>query len=234
MITTIFFDLDGTLLPMDQDRFIESYLGQMAKKMAPHGYDPKLLAKAVWAGTGAMVKNTGTTTNDLVFWDTFDRFFERNTRADEPLFEEFYRKEFQLVRHDCGFDPAAAQAIAAIKNMGYRVVLATNPLFPAIATYSRVRWAGLAPEDFEWITTYENSSRCKPNPDYYQEILDKLNLKAEECVMVGNDVDEDMIARKLGFSVFLLTDYLINNSNKDISQYPHGSFPELLDFIRSL
>ena len=234
MITTIFFDLDGTLLPMDQDRFIESYLGQMAKKMAPHGYDPKLLAKAVWAGTGAMVKNTGTTTNDLVFWDTFDRFFDRDTRADEPLFEEFYRKEFQLVRHDCGFDPAAAQAIAAIKNMGYRVVLATNPLFPAIATYSRARWAGLEPEDFEWITTYENSSRCKPNPDYYQEILDKLNLKAEECVMVGNDIDEDMIARKLGFSVFLLTDCLINKSNKDISQYPHGSFPELLDFIRSL
>lgn len=234
MITTIFFDLDGTLLPMDQDRFIESYLGQMAKKMAPHGYDPKLLAKAVWAGTRAMVKNTGITTNDLVFWDTFDRFFDRDTRADEPLFEEFYRKEFQLVRHDCGFDPAAAQAIAAIKNMGYRVVLATNPLFPAIATYSRARWAGVAPEDFEWITTYENSSRCKPNPDYYQEILDKLNLKAEECVMVGNDVDEDMIARELGFSVFLLTDCLINKSNKDTSQYPHGSFPELLDFIRSL
>lgn len=234
MITTIFFDLDGTLLPMDQDRFIESYLGQMPKKMAPHGYDPKLLAKAVWAGTGAMVKNTGITTNDLVFWDTFDRFFERDTRTDEPLFEEFYRKEFQLVRHDCGFDPAAAQAIAAIKNMGYRVVLATNPLFPAIATYSRARWAALVPEDFEWITTYENSSRCKPNPDYYQEILDKLNLKAEECVMVGNDVDEDMIARELGFSVFLLTDCLINKSNKDISQYPHGSFPELLDFIRSL
>lgn len=234
MITTIFFDLDGTLLPMDQDKFIQSYLGHMAKKMAPHGYDPKLLAKAVWAGTGAMVKNTGTTTNDLVFWDTFDRFFDRDTRADEPLFEEFYRKEFQLVRHDCGFDPAAAQAIAAIKNMGYRVVLATNPLFPAIATYSRARWAGLTPEDFEWITTYENSSRCKPNPDYYQEILDKLNLKAEECVMVGNDVDEDMIARELGFSVFLLTDCLINKNNKDISQYPHGSFPELLDFIRSL
>lgn len=234
MITTIFFDLDGTLLPMDQDRFIESYLGQMAKKMAPHGYDPKLLAKAVWAGTGAMVKNTGSTTNDVVFWDTFDQFFDRDTRADEPLFEQFYQNEFQQVRHDCGFDPAAAQAIAAIKNMGYRVVLATNPLFPAIATYSRARWAGLAPEDFEWITTYENSSRCKPNPDYYQEILDKLNLKAEECVMVGNDVDEDMIAWKLGFSVFLLIDCLINKSNKDISQYPHGSFPELLDFIRSL
>ena len=234
MITTIFFDLDGTLLPMDQEVFVKSYLGGMAKKMAPHGYDPKLLAKAVWAGTGAMVQNTGDTTNDLVFWHTFDQFFGRNTRVDEPLFEEFYHNEFQNVRHDCGFDPRAAEAVAQIKAIGYRLVLATNPLFPAIATHSRAKWAGLEPSDFEWITTYENSSRCKPNPDYYREILDKLSLRPEECVMVGNDVGEDMIARELGFQVFLLTDCLINKENKDISQYPNGSFPELLDFIRSL
>lgn len=234
MITTIFFDLDGTLLPMDQEVFVKSYLGRMAKKMAPHGYDPEKLVKAVWTGTGAMIKNAGETTNDIVFWNVFNQLFGRNTRVDEPLFEEFYHNEFQDVRHDCGFDPRAASTIQEIKSMGYRIVLATNPLFPAIATQSRTRWAGLAPEEFKWITTYENSSFCKPNPDYYREILGKLNLKPEECVMVGNDVTEDMIARELGFRVFLMTDCLINKDNKDISQYPNGSFPELLDFIRSL
>lgn len=234
MITTIFFDLDGTLLPMDQDIFIKSYLGQMAKKMAPYGYDPKLLTKAVWAGTAAMVKNTGSTTNEKVFWDTFATFFDHNVKQDEPLFEEFYHREFQNVRRDCGFDPRAAQIISQIKSMGYQVVLATNPLFPAIASHSRARWAGLEISDFTWITTYENSCCCKPNLDYYREILDKLNLKAEECLMVGNDVNEDMIAHELGFRVFLLTDCLINKESKDISQYPNGSFPELLEFIRSL
>ena len=77
-------------------------------------------------------------------------------------------------------------------------MLATNPLFPPTATQSRIRWAGLTPEDFEFITTYDNSSFCKPNPDYYREILGKLNLNAGECLMVGNDVGEDMIARTLG------------------------------------
>lgn len=234
MITTIFFDLDGTLLPMDQEVFIKSYLDQMAKKMAPYGYDPKLLSQAVWAGTAAMVKNSENSTNETVFWNTFSTFFSHNVKQDEPLFEEFYHKEFQNVRHNCGFDARASQLISKIKSNGYRLVLATNPLFPAVATYSRARWAGLNPSDFEWITTYENSSRCKPNPDYYREILDKLNLNAEECIMVGNDVSEDMIARDLGFHVFLLTDCLINKENKDISQYPNGSFPELLEFIRSL
>lgn len=234
MIKTIFFDLDGTLLPMDQEAFVKSYLRRMAKKMSPHGYDPDMLTEAIWTGTGAMVKNTGAVTNEMLFWEVFSQIFGRDTRADEPLFAEFYQQEFQGVREDCGFDERAAQAIREIHAMGYRTVLATNPLFPAIATQSRVRWAGLDPEDFMLITTYENSSFCKPNPDYYREILGKLNLNAEECLMVGNDVDEDMVAQTLGMQVFLLTDCLINRSGCDISQYPHGSFPELLNYIRNL
>ena len=130
--------------------------------------------------------------------------------------------------------PAAEETIRALHGMGYRTVLATNPLFPPTATQSRVRWAGLTPEDFEFITTYDNSSFCKPNPDYYREILGKLNLNAGECLMVGNDVNEDMIAQTLGMQVFLLTDCLINKDGKDISQYPYGSFPELMDYIRGL
>lgn len=234
MITTIFFDLDGTLLPMDQDLFIKGYLGGMAKKMAPYGYDPNLLAKAIWKGTGAMVMNDGTASNDTVFWKVFNAVFGRDCRVDEDLFDAFYRVEFQEVRHVCGFDSRAAQTIRDIKSMGLRTVLATNPLFPAIATQSRVRWAGLKPEDFAFITTYENSSRCKPNPDYYREILDKLGLQPRECLMVGNDVCEDMIAREVGMRVFLLTDCLINKEHQDIEQYPHGSFPELMHYIRSL
>jgi len=234
MLTTVFFDLDGTLLPMDQDVFLNAYMGGLAAKMAPHGYEPKLLVKSIWTGTGAMVMNDGKLRNDEVFWKTFSTIYGRDTKVDEPIFEEFYSKDFQDIAKSCGFDPRAAQAVQAIKNMGLKVVLATNPLFPAIATHSRAKWAGLDPEDFEWITTYENSFHCKPNPDYYREILDKLNLQPEECLMVGNDVSEDMIARNLGMKVFLLTDCLINKENNDISQYPNGSFPELMDFIRSL
>ena len=234
MITTVFFDLDGTLLPMDQDVFLDAYMGGLAAKMAPHGYDPKLLIKSIWKGTGAMVMNDGKVRNDEVFWQTFSAIYGRDTRVDEPIFEEFYHNEFQNASKSCGFDPRAAEAVREIKNWGYKVVLAANPLFPSIATHSRVKWAGLNPDDFELITTYENSYHCKPNPDYYREILDKLGLQAEECLMVGNDVDEDMVPRALGMKVFLLTDCIINKNNRDISEYPNGSFPELLAYIRGL
>jgi FMN phosphatase YigB (HAD superfamily) len=118
--------------------------------------------------------------------------------------------------------------------MGLRLVLATNPLFPALATHSRVRWAGLETGDFELITTYENARRCKPNPQYYLDILDQLGLSPEECLMVGNDVGEDMVAQKLGMQVFLLTDCLINKHGADISSYPQGSFDALLTFLQNL
>ena len=234
MIKAILFDLDGTLLPMDQDVFVKDYLGRMAKFLAPHGYDPQLLIKALWAGTGAMVKNDGKIKNEDMFWQVFNTILGKDAKQDGALFEEFYTTIFQQSKGSCGYNPAAADAIRQIKAMGYRVILATNPLFPAIATQSRICWAGLAPEDFELVTTYENSHFCKPNPDYYREILEKIGLDSPECLMVGNDVGEDMVAGNLGMKTFLLTDCLINKAEQDIAKYPNGSFPELLHYIRSL
>lgn len=234
MITTVLFDLDGTLLPMDQDLFIKTYLSRMAKKMAPHGYDPDLLVSGIWKGSAAMIRNDGSMTNEDVFWSTFNAVAGRNCRADEQLFIDFYSNEFQDVKTVCGFEPKSAQVIAELRARGIRVALATNPLFPAIATHSRIRWAGLDPEDFELITTYENSSHSKPNPDYFREILAKLDVTAENCLMVGNDVDDDMAAAEIGMDVFLLTDSLINHHNKNIEIYPHGGIDQLIAYVREL
>lgn len=234
MTKAILFDLDGTLLPMDQEVFVKDYLGRMAAFLAPHGYAPQALFKAIWAGTGAMVKNDGKALNEDVFWQVFNAAIGKDAKQDENLFLEFYTTIFQQSKDSCGFNSAAADTIREIKDMGYRLILATNPLFPAIATQSRIRWAGLDPEDFEFITTYENSHFCKPNPDYYREILGKIGLDSSECLMVGNDVGEDMVAGTLGMKLFLFTDCLINKAGEDIEKYPHGSFPELLRYIRSL
>ena len=134
----------------------------------------------------------------------------------------------------CGYTPKAAEVIQTVKAGGIRVVLATNPIFPAIATQKRIAWAGLSPDDFELYTTYENSRHSKPNPDYYRDILTEIGLSPEECVMVGNDVSEDMIAQTLGMKVFLLTDCIINKYQKDISVYPRGDFDALITFIKEI
>lgn len=228
------FDLDGTLLPMDQEIFVKSYFSRLAARLSPRGYDPKALIASIWSGTKAMIKNDGSRTNEDAFWDDFATHFGEAARKDEPYFDEFYRTDFQEVRHDCGFDPRAAQVIQKLKAMGFKLALATNPIFPAIATESRMAWAGLDKNDFELYTTYENSRRCKPNPDYYRDILAQLGAAPEECLMVGNDVTEDMVAETLGMKVFLLTDCLINKDGRDLSHYPQGNLDTLLDYIQTL
>ncbi|MBR4308535.1 MAG: HAD family hydrolase [Oscillospiraceae bacterium] len=233
-VTTVFFDLDGTLLPMDQDMFIRSYFTHLARKLAPHGYDPKKLYAAIWAGTGAMVANQGEHNNEEAFWQEFAKHFDHDVRKDLPLFEEFYLQDFPKVQESCGYSPYSAQVLALLKEKGIQAVLATNPIFPAMATRHRIRWAGLKEEDFLLFTAYENSRFCKPNLRYYEDILQKLDLDPQECLMVGNDVAEDMIARELGMEVFLLTDCMINTYDADISSYPQGGFPELLAYLEAL
>jgi len=233
-ITTVLFDLDGTLLPMDQDIFTGAYFKGLVTKLAPFGYEPKALVDAVWAGTEAMIRNTGEKSNEEKFWETFCRIMGAETREDEPIFEEFYKNEFQLIKGVCGYDSQAEEIVQWLKGEGIRVALATNPIFPAIATRSRIRWAGLQPEDFEFYTTYENSRYSKPNPAYYLDILEQMAVEPGECVMVGNDVGDDMVAQELGMKVFLLTDNLINKENIDISVFPHGSYLELSRYLQDL
>jgi len=235
-IKAVLFDLDGTLLPMDQDVFVKAYFGGIAAALAPRGYEPKKLVDAIWTGTASMIKNDGTKTNEERFWERFISIFGEKAKEDEPYFEAFYESEsgFDRVRDVLGYTPSASEIISLIKSKGLRIALATNPIFPSIATEKRISWAGLSTSDFELYTTYENSRFCKPNLAYYKDILNKLGLKGEECLMVGNDVGEDMIARELGMQVFLLTDCLINKTDKNVSDFPHGSFPELKDFIESL
>lgn len=234
MIKNILFDLDGTLLPMDQDKFANGYFSRLVKKLAPLGYDPQKTVDGIWSGTAAMVKNNGGITNEEAFWIKFEEFFGKEALKDKPVFDEFYRNEFNDVKSDCGFNPAAAETVKELKQKGFKLILATNPIFPAVATESRIEWAGLDKADFELYTTYENSHYCKPNPAYYGEILEKLSLKPSECLMVGNDAAEDGAAQKLGIKVFLLTDCLINKKGIDINAYPNGSFSELIKFIDGL
>ena len=233
-ITTILFDLDGTLLPMDQEKFLKAYIGGLAKAAEPHGYEPMTITSSILAGTAAMIKNNGEKTNEAVFWGALAKIYGEAVMEDVHIFDEFYQTDFQKIKDVCGFAPQASDVIAKIKEKGFRVALATNPLFPIVATESRIRWAGLEPKDFEVFTTYETSKFSKPNLNYYKEVFSELGLEPEECLMVGNDVADDMVVTKLGMNAFLLTDCMINTKNEDISSYPHGGFDDLIAYIDTI
>lgn len=233
-IKMVLFDLDGTLAPMNMDDFMKAYFGSICARMAPFGYDPEELVKAIWSGTKAMVANDGTATNETVFWKVFLKHYPSFSEKHINEFDNYYIEDFDNVSAVCTPNPKAQKVVELIKEKGLRCALATNPFFPSVATEKRIAWAGFSTSDFEIFTTYENSCYAKPNLKYYEEVIGKLGVSPDECLMIGNDVDEDMCAKELGMRVFLVTDNLINKQNKDISQYPNGSFTDLIEFIKEI
>lgn len=233
----ILFDLDGTLLPMDQDAFTKAYFYALLRKLGELGLpsatedEQKALASAIWRCTDAMLKNDGSCTNEQRFFDTFNAFLGIDLSNKKDVLDEFYKNEFNQVSAICGKNPRIPEIIYALKERGVRVAIATNPLFPLRANEMRISWAGLSLNDFEYCTCYEISKFCKPTLDYYRAILKHLEVDAKDCLMVGNDVREDMVAQELGMDVFLITDCLLNPENKDISAYPHGSWDDFWEYI---
>lgn len=234
MLKTVLFDLDGTLLPFVQDDFIKLYFGGLCKKLAPLGYQPDKLVKDIWAGTKAMVKNDGSRLNRDAFWETF-RAANAGLPDAECLCDEFYTGEFDAVRACLRSTPDHKPMISRLKEMGLEAVLATNPIFPECAVETRLKWVGLDEKDFSCVTSYENSTYCKPNPAYFREVLQKIGRQPEECVMIGNSAAEDIIpARGLGIAAFLATDHLENPEGIDISGFPQGTLEDAEKFIGSL
>lgn len=232
MIKYVWFDLDGTLLPMDQDYFTRKYFEELTRTMAPKGVDAQALKAAVWQGMGAMLRNDGSHTNEEVFWQCFSQTLGEDILKLKPDFDDFYLHEFNNVRQYCGFEPKAAETVRFLQQKDIPVGVATLPVFPKEAIEARLRWAGLTAEAFAFCTSYESCRYTKPALGFYRDLLPKIDCQPQECLMVGNNVDEDMIAAELGLQVFLLTDCLINEHDRDINAYPHGGFDALLDFLR--
>lgn len=210
MIKAILFDLDGTLLPMNEETFIPKYLKLLSERMEPKGYNKEDFIKVLWSGTKKMYLNDGSKTNEEVFWDEFSSFFGKDALKDKKYIDEFYTNEFLQTKNVCKSNPLAKQIVKFVKDNNLLCILSTNPLFPRVATKSRMGFVGLEESDFHYYSYYENSKYTKPNPMYFKDILDKFNLKPEEVILFGNNTYEDgECALKLGIKTYLVKGYII-------------------------
>lgn len=233
-ITTLLFDLDGTLLPMDMDCFVAQYMQKLAVRFLPI-LEPQQFIASLWQATNAMIANTEPgSDNSTVFWDRFTRLVPK-TRTDlEPLFDDFYSTDFKNLAAFTQPTPLVPEILDLAQQQGLKLILATNPIFPAIATRERMRWAGIADHPWELITTYENSRFCKPNLDYYRDILNHAQLNPGECLMIGNDMQEDMVAAELGLATGLITDGLIDRGAPKYTPTFIGSLGDLKNYLLKL
>lgn len=225
----VLFDLDGTLLPMDLDQFVNGYFALLAKRFSE--YDPKVFLGAVWKGVKAMTDNDGSMTNEQRFWQVFCQEVGPSALGKEEKFVNFYATDFHGAKAFTGENPLAKQMISLAREKAEMVILATNPMFPPCGVASRLSWIGLQPSDFDYITTFDNSSCCKPAAAYYRGICEKFSLDPQQCLMVGNDLQEDGVgASQIGMPVHIVTDSLITHG-LELSDWSHSTFSELWKYL---
>lgn len=225
----VFFDLDGTLLAMDLDEFLNQYFRALTAKAAPY-VESQHFMKSLLGATEKMLYNDGSKTNEEVFMEDFFLRVDKEPHELMPVFDDFYRREFRQLGKDVQPRAEARQAVEMATAGGAQVVLATNPLFPRMAVDARLEWAGLSNFPFRHITSYENSSYCKPNPAYYSEILAATGLRGRDCLMVGNDSKEDLVAAELDFDTFLLEEYVIDRGSPYTPTW-RGGWADLLEVL---
>jgi FMN phosphatase YigB (HAD superfamily) len=229
-IKAILFDLDGTLLDVDLDKFIPQYLNLLAQSVA-HIIPPKKFISKILNVSKAVEENNGKKTNEDVFADLFFPL-EGHTREEiKPYFDKFYEQDFSKLRQYTQKKPEARAVVQTAFDKGYDVIIATMPLLPTTAIEQRLEWAGIAHFPYRLITSIENSNATKSLTQllYYDQILDKIGYPAEYCLMVG-DEDKDIIAGRLGMKTFLVV-----GSNKEFSpNIPKPTFKGSLSDLKPL
>ncbi len=225
---TVLFDLDGTLLPMDQEAFIRAFLSSLHRELISLGIEEGLARRCLEKSLPAVLENDGRATGREVFFLALSDCLGYDAYRLEAPLAQFYKTRFHEVAATCSRNALVKKTLTLVKERGARAVLATSPIFPHEGTYARIAWAGLLPEDFSLITTYENTRFCKPHLGYYRDILASLDASPADCLMVGNDAKEDMVAEKLGIRTFLLTDHLVNRDGIDTARFARGGYPEMM------
>ena len=234
LIRHILFDLDGTLAPINMDFFLQDYMGAISARFKDRFPEEEFMRK-LFESTTVMVKNTDPDhTNEEVFWEDFPRRVGVSRETLEPVFRDFYSREYRDLKSCLPGPGPAREVITEVFNQGFTVTVATNPLFPIEALCERLAWIGCDGFPFQFITSMEKMHFCKPHIEYYQEVLAMLGALPEECLMVGNDMEEDMVAKLLGMKTCLVTDRMIHRGKLQVEPDYRCTLAEVGEVVRRL
>jgi len=232
MTLTLLLDLDDTLLNTNLEAFIPAYFQALAKDLAPH-IAPELMFKALISGTSKMNESQDfSQTLEEVFANDFYPQLNVPKGELDGAIENFYDHVFPTLAGLTTQNPKAKPFVDWAFSQGYRIAIATDPLLPKKATFHRLRWAGFDPEKFELVTTFDHFHFSKSHPAYYAEVLGRMGWADGPVIMVGNDMDRDIIpAKKLGLTTFHIDE--VNASKSGPEADFHGDLNSLRSEIES-
>ncbi len=205
MLKAVLFDLDNTLILFEEEKFLGGYYPVLAARFAgvlPDGQFAERLMKA----TVVLRENDGSNVNRELFLRTFCDGFNVNRDEVWSRFEQFFSLDFDIFKDAVTAAPGAAEVFRRVKERGLKIVVATNPIWPLVVQQKRLGWAGLGDIEVDLVTHIDNMSYCKPQLGYFKQICQLIGVKPGECLMVGDDPANDMVAAKAGMKTFQTTD----------------------------
>jgi FMN phosphatase YigB (HAD superfamily) len=188
------------------NKFLPPYFAALSKRLQKFTDEQNLWQMTVASVQVMRANQDPAVTNLDAFLTDFTRRLGQPLEAIQPIIDVFYREDYPKLQKYTTRWPEGEAIVRCLLANGHKVVIATNPLFPATAIEQRLAWAGVSDFNFALVTTMENMHFSKPNLKYYQEILTQTNSAPETTWMVGNDPENDITpARVLGLKTWWVT-----------------------------
>ncbi len=182
----VLIDLDGTLVDSVPDLAFCVDEMMVALGRAPWGIDKV----RTWVGNGVERLVMRALTDTL--WDDPA---EHDFQQALPIFMQLYADNNS--GRSCLY-PGVVDGIDALKAAGYRVGCVTNkaeaftvPLLKAMGIFDR----------FDIVVSGDTTPKKKPDPMPLLYAAEKLDTRAEDCLMVGDSMHDVQAARNAGFQV---------------------------------
>ena len=207
MINTVLFDLDNTLALYDEMKFAQYYFPRLAARFADVLPTEKFAERLI-NSTLLVHQNDGSRTNLELFLQLFGDGLEISQAEVWKRFNAFYDEDFSWFKEIVVKPDRSAEVMHELLDMKLRLAVATNPVLPLNVQMKRLAWSGLAGIDFALVTSIENMNYCKPHLGFYRQVCQILGVRPEECLMVGDDPANDMVAAKIGMKTYLTQDSL--------------------------
>lgn len=230
MIRGVLFDLDGTLLDIDLQRFLGRYFAGLREATLAYASSEQadLIMEAVQSGTRAMMDPHPGTTNARVFADTFESVCAVPFESVRHVYDAFYNEVFPTLADGATGVAGALRVIETAGALGLRIAIATNPIFPRAAVEHRLAWAGLSDAGLDVITTYEEMLATKPHPEYFAQTAALIGVDPHDCLMVGDDRYLDMPAADIGMRTYYV------GADEDAYADYRGTLDDLADLLPRL
>lgn len=203
MITTVFLDAGGVILDEAEHEEARARLAMEVLSPVVPGYS----VSQYWSDVQEAVTVLCPSAYQYVFW----KYLKNDRSLFDKLFGSF-KEKWKQRRPPLKLNAGLEKEVKAISE-NFKIGIAGQygkDVLELLEKHSIL-------DCFTYRFTQDDFSITKPDPRYYEQILKKCGVVPEECIMVGDRIDKDVIpARQLGMKTILVRVGLYKNQQPRI------------------